>query len=231
MTPKVAGRVVVKILAVLTLVWYCQSFGMAKTRLRNAPTRDERKARTREELIGAAERLFTRDGFHATSVDAVADEAGYTKGAVYSNFDSKEGLFLALYERRVDRAVAETKRRLADGDPAAGLAELAAEAVIRRDHDDGWLAVFFEFWAHALRHPDLRERFRVQHARVLDVLADATARGFAERGGEPPEEPLKLATAWNAMALGLLLERLTQPEVVDEGLTERMMHVAFRDGS
>lgn len=203
---------------------------MAKTSPRNAPTRDERKARTREELIEAAERLFVRDGFHATSVDAVADAAGYTKGAVYSNFDSKEGLFLALYERRVDRAVAEMQRRLGDGDPAAGIAELAAEAVVRRGDDDGWLAVFFEFWAHALRHAELRERFRAQHVRVLDVLADATARGFAQRGIEPREDPLKLATAWNAMALGLLLERLTQPDVVDEGLTERMMRIAFRDG-
>jgi AcrR family transcriptional regulator len=204
---------------------------MATTRTRNALTRDERKARTREELIGAAERLFTRDGFHATSVDAVADEAGYTKGAVYSNFDSKEGLFLALYERRVDAAVAEMERRLADGDPAAGIAELAAEAMIRRGADDGWLAVFFEFWAHALRDTELRERFRAQHARVLDVLADAMARALAQRGSEPTEEPRKLATAWHAMSLGLLLERLTQPDVVDEGLTERMMALAFRSGS
>jgi AcrR family transcriptional regulator len=202
---------------------------MTSTGTRNAPTREERKARTREELIDAAERLFLRDGFHATSVDAVADAAGYTKGAVYSNFDSKEGLFLGLYERRVDRAVAETERRLGDGDPAAGIAQLAAEAVVRRGEDDGWLGVFFEFWAHALRHPELLERFRAQHVRVLDVLADATARGLARRGVEPHEEPRKVATAWNAMALGLLLERLTQPDVVDEGLTERMMSIAFRD--
>src|SRR5215207_1474658 len=193
---------------------------------RKAPTRDERKARTREELIDAAERLFTRDGFHATSVDAVADEAGYTKGAVYSNFDSKEGLFLALYEGRVDRAVAEMEQRLADGDPVAGITEMASEAVLRRGQEDGWLAVFFEFWAHALRRPELRERFRAQHGRVLDVLADASARGFALRGVEPREDPRKLATAWNAMALGLLLERLTQPDVVDAGLTERMMRTA-----
>jgi AcrR family transcriptional regulator len=202
---------------------------MDKTRTRNAPTREQRRARTRAELIDAAERLFTRDGFHATSVDAVADAAGYTKGAVYSNFGSKEGLFLALYERRVDQAVAETQRRLADGDPAAGIAELAGEAVVRRGDDDGWLAVFFEFWAHALRHPELRERFRVQHVRILDVLTDATARGFALRGIQPGEDPRKLTTAYNAMALGLLLERLTQPDVVDEGLTERMMRVAFRE--
>jgi AcrR family transcriptional regulator len=197
---------------------------------RKAPTREERKARTRQELVDAAERLFLRDGFHATSVDAVADEAGYTKGAVYSNFASKEELFLALYRRRVDRAVTEMERRLREGDPAAGIAELAAEAMVRRDADDGWIAVFFEFWAHALRNPEVRERFRVQHARFLEPLVAATKRALARRGLEPADDPRKLATAWNAMALGLMLERLTQPDVVDRGLTERMMALAFRDG-
>ena len=84
---------------------------MATTRV----TRSERKARTRDELLVAARKVFLRRGFHGATLEEIADEAGYTKGAVYSNFDSKEGLFLALYERRVDRAVAEMERRLADG--------------------------------------------------------------------------------------------------------------------
>jgi AcrR family transcriptional regulator len=70
-------------------------------------TRAEQRQRTREELIVAAERLFTGRGFHASSVDEIALEAGYTKGAVYSNFESKEDLFFAVYERRVDRVVAD----------------------------------------------------------------------------------------------------------------------------
>jgi AcrR family transcriptional regulator len=204
---------------------------MAKTRTRKAPTRDERKARTRAELLDAAERLFVRDGFHATSVDAVADEARYTKGAVYSNFDSKEDLFLAVYERRVERAIPEMEAALAAADdPAGGIERLAGEAAARRAEEDGWLAVFFEFWAHALRDPELRERFATQHARFLEPLVAATAQAFAGRGVEPYEEPRKLTTAWNAMQLGLLLERLTQPEVVDEKLAVRMMRIAFEQG-
>ena len=86
--------------------------------MRTALTRAERQARTREELVEAADRLFTKNGFHATSVDAVADDAGYTKGAVYSNFESKEDLFFAVYERRVDRRVADTEATLASGETA-----------------------------------------------------------------------------------------------------------------
>jgi len=63
-------------------------------------TRDERRAQTRERLIDAAADVFNRLGYHGASLEAVADAAGYTKGAVYSNFASKADLFVALAERR-----------------------------------------------------------------------------------------------------------------------------------
>ena len=92
-------------------------------------TRAERREQTRDDLIAAADRLFVEGGFHATSLDQIAAAAGYTKGAVYSNFASKEDLFFAVYERR-----ARTRRRrwqlteqLA-GDRGAGLdAHLASD--------------------------------------------------------------------------------------------------------
>ena len=68
-------------------------------------TRAEQQQRTREEVLAAADRLFVERGFHATSVDQIAQAAGYTKGAVYSNFAAKEDLFFAVYERRMERAV------------------------------------------------------------------------------------------------------------------------------
>ena len=60
--------------------------------MRTAFTREERRTQTRSELLDAAEQLFSEQGFHATSVDQVADEAGYTKGAVYSNFADKDDI-------------------------------------------------------------------------------------------------------------------------------------------
>jgi AcrR family transcriptional regulator len=187
--------------------------------MRTAPTRAERQAHTRSELVDAAERLFIAQGFHATSIDAVAAEAGFTKGAVYSNFTSKEDLFFAVYERRIDARVAEIEAIL----EAAPTVREGVERIIpgnrgRPETDDGWMAVFFEFWAHALRHPQLRKRFAAQHRRVIDVLATA----MLESGQELPDDPHKLATARYAMQLGLQLERLTQPEVVDERLGLRM---------
>ncbi|HEX6652755.1 MAG TPA: TetR/AcrR family transcriptional regulator [Thermoleophilaceae bacterium] len=197
--------------------------------MRTALTRADRRARTREELVDAADRLFTTNGFHATSIDAVADAAGYTKGAVYSNFASKEDLFFAVYERRVNRRVEEMEDTLAGGETAyEGMERLIAG--LEQRQDDGWLAVFFEFWAHVLRHPELRERFAGEHRRGARPLAAAMERMADERGEEVPEDPAKLATARLAMLTGLQLERMTQPDLVDEGLGVRMLRLAMNEG-
>jgi AcrR family transcriptional regulator len=191
-------------------------------------SRAERQQRTRVELVDAAERLFTKQGFHATSLDAVAAEAGFTKGAVYSNFASKEDLFFAVYERRVDRRVEQMEAAIEGAATAhEAIMEMVPGAGGRPQADDGWLAVFFEFWAHVLRHPELRERFAGQHRRVIEPLA----RASQELPGEQisPEEAHKVATARFAMQLGLQLERLTQPDVVDADLSRRM-GLMFMDG-
>jgi AcrR family transcriptional regulator len=200
--------------------------------MRTVPTRAERRARTRTELVDAAERLFTAQGFHATSLDAVAAEAGYTKGAVYSNFASKEDLFFAIYERRLEQRVAEFEAIFATAPTALdGLREAARTAAPRSDRSDGWLAVFFEFWAHVLRHEELRERFARLHSRIIDPL-EAGLRKHAEEVGEPlPEDPRKLATVRYAMQLGLQLERLTQPELIDTELGARMLTLSIDGGS
>jgi AcrR family transcriptional regulator len=192
-------------------------------------SRADRQARTRDELVEAADSLFTSNGFHATSIDAVADAAGYTKGAVYSNFASKEDLFFAVYERRVDRRVEEMQATLASAPTFYdGMEQLVAGLEDRRD--DGWLAVFFEFWAHVLRHPELRDRFAEQHRRGMEPVAEGMERLAAERGEQLPENPTKLATARLAMTTGLQLERLTQPDLVDAGLALRMMRLALDEG-
>ena len=169
---------------------------MATARL----TRAERREQTRDDLIAAADRLFVDGGFHATSLDQIAAEAGYTKGAVYSNFAAKEDLFFAVYERRA----AEAERRLAallQGDAAAALDRISADTTGR---------------------VELRGRFAEIHRRVQLPVARALERVAEQRGVELPDEAIRLAVAGGAMQIGLALERLTQPDVVDEALGARM---------
>jgi len=184
-------------------------------------TREERRVRTREDLVDAADRLFTANGFHTTTVDAIAADAGYTKGAVYSNFASKEDLFFAVYERRVDAAVRTSERLLADLGTSDAIDRAAADGASRKGRDDGWLAVFFEFWSHVLRHPELRDRFARVHARNQAPFAAALKRdGLAPTGTDVA--PDELVVAAMAMDVGLALERLVRPDAVDVTLSSRM---------
>ena len=187
-------------------------------------SRAERREQTRQELISAAEACFVTRGFHATSVDQVAERAGYTKGAVYSNFAAKEDLFFAVYERRVQRMQTEVEPGLRQAGAEHTFDWLATTMIERRDRDDGWLAVFLEFWAHALRNPELRDRFAAIHAGHLEPLAEAVQQLAEDRGLALPADVTasQVVLAWNAMEVGLGLERLTRRQAVDEVVARRM---------
>jgi AcrR family transcriptional regulator len=183
-------------------------------------TRAERQAQTRDELLAAGDRLFRESGFHGTSLDQVAASAGYTKGAVYSNFASKEELFFAIYERRVEAAVARNAEAL-EGAPAEAPLELARELL--SGSDPGWMAAFFEFWAHALRNPELRARFLVLHRRAQEPLV-AHARRWL-----PPDRDAEGWTLANAaMVNGMQLEQLTDPRLDGTDLTVAMLDASMR---
>jgi AcrR family transcriptional regulator len=187
-------------------------------------SRAERRERTRQELISAAEACFVSRGFHASSVDEVAERAGYTKGAVYSNFAAKEDLFFAVYERRVERMQTEVEPGLRRAGAEYTFDWLVTTLIERRDRDDGWLAVFLEFWAHALRYPELRDRFAAIHAGHLEPLAEAVQQLAEDRGLALPADVTasQVVLAWNAMEVGLGLERLTRRQAVDEVVARRM---------
>ena len=193
-------------------------------------SRVEQQRQTRERVLEAADELFVEHGFHATSVDGVAAEAGYTRGAVYSNFESKEDLFFAVYERRAERAIAEWERQISGESGAArGLDAVVVAITRRRGRDDGWLATFFEFWAHAVRRPALRARFAEIHLRAQEPLVRVLEADAREHGYELPDDARKLAVALYAMQLGLQLEHLTLPELADSQLGLRMNQVFFDD--
>ena len=193
-------------------------------------TRAQQQQQTREDILAAADRLFVAQGFHATSVDQIAQAAGYTKGAVYSNFDAKEDLFFAVYEARVDAAVAKLGRDLAStDDPRAVIESATSDTGTRRGRDDRWLATFFEFWAHVVRRPSLRARFAEIHARAQEPFDEALVQLADEHGVELPVKPRSLAAALMAMSVGLALERLVQPEVVDGQLGARVVNLVLDD--
>ena len=166
-------------------------------------TRSQRTALTRRELLEAAERRFFADGYHGTALDDIADDAGYTKGAVYSTFGSKAGLFLALFDVVAERRLSEIRGLLSTHEtPEEFVAALARQPV--DDANARFLLLAIEFWVHAAREPALLEEFSARHRRLRESIAE-----FA-----PPSSPLdpgSWAIATLALSNGLALERLIDP--------------------
>ena len=182
-------------------------------------SRTEAKAETRRRLLDAAEAVFGRAGYHGASIDQVAAEAGFTKGAVYSTFESKADLFLALLMERVTGRREEIEAALAGADSVddfvAEVARRFGSSVVAEK--DFWAALI-EFLSVVGRDPVLRDRFSAHHDESRDAVADSI-RNWASRVGEAPAlEPRRLATCVLALSNGLTLEGLLSPDDVDTQL-------------
>src|SRR3954471_13492259 len=111
--------------------------------------RAERKERTRAELVQAARRTFLRHGFHGASVDLIADEAGYTKGAVYSSFAGKDDLFLAVLDANFEQRRQAYTELLLDRERLEDAYRVVARFLFESDRDEPrWAPLLLEFWAH-----------------------------------------------------------------------------------
>jgi AcrR family transcriptional regulator len=191
--------------------------------VRQRLTRAERSAQTRAELMDSARRLFLRRGFHAASLELVAEEAGFTIGAVYSRFGSKADLFLAILDERIDQLVAEVAAVAADAQPVAAHAELLAGrrmALLERERE--WFPLVVEFWSHAARDERLRREFGARHERLVAAYAGLIEADYTRLGLALPLAPEVLARAVVAMGNGVALERLADPDRVPDGLLSTM---------
>jgi AcrR family transcriptional regulator len=193
-------------------------------------TREERRQRTREELVAAARRVFTREGFHGASLDQIADEAGYTKGAVYSNFAGKDELFLAVLDDHLARRASTYADAALDGTRIEDSYRAVAAAMTRLEQDEPeWTPLLVEFWAYASRRDDLRAAVSARRERFLDVIAgliDELSRRYGVRYAIPARE---VARGSAALARGIALERLLAPGRLSLELFERM-HTAYMRG-
>lgn len=185
-------------------------------------TRSETKADNRRRVLAAAETVFRREGFHGASLDQVAREAGFTKGVVYSQFDSKADLFFALLEARSHERVAAVRRIAAEHGPDAGpetLVRAQAEAFAASvSGEPDWWAVVIEFMSVVARDDRLRARYATHHERLRAAIAADVERWAAARGTAPALEPRAIATAIIGATNGLTLERLIAPGDVPDAL-------------
>jgi AcrR family transcriptional regulator len=172
-------------------------------------SRAESKAATRTELLDAARRVFVERGYHGASLDLVAREAGYTKGAVYSAFGSKGHMFLAVYDREVDARWTRIESSLEEmGDLRDGTSHDWFERVrVER----AWTLTLLEFRLQAARDPELGALYAAAHSRVVDRVA-----GVMRSGGVAGDDARALALDVIALSNGYALEHLALPDEATE---------------
>jgi AcrR family transcriptional regulator len=189
-------------------------------------TRKQRQAHTRERLMESAVRVFSRRGLAHGSIDDVAADAGFTKGAFYANFASKEELFLAMLDERFAQRVAELDGILAGDEDLDVQVRAGAEDFMRYlKADPEWERLFFEFAAHAGRDADFRVELVARYRRLRERIAELCRRRVEQAGIEPPVPVDDIATMLFAMANGIALEQMLEPDALPDGLYASMVEI------
>jgi AcrR family transcriptional regulator len=189
-------------------------------------TRKQRQEHTRHCLLEAAGRVFARRGLAQASVDEVAADAGFTKGAVYANFGSKEELFLEMLDLKFALRLQDMDRVLStDAPPEAQAREAGRDFIAQLAGDPDWGRLFFEAALHASRDEQFRVRLQASYAQMRQRMA-ALLEARAAAGGFDPGVPFdQLATMIFAMANGVAFERFVEPAAVGEDLFSSMLEL------
>jgi AcrR family transcriptional regulator len=135
-------------------------------------TPERRRELTRTALIDAGADVFAKRGFHAASLEEIAETAGFTRGAIYKNFENKEELFFAVIERRVDAQLSRFREVLREDQAAAtDPARLAAiwEEILPNERE--WFTLDLEFRLYAMRNEDARKRWVANERELLSLVA------------------------------------------------------------
>jgi AcrR family transcriptional regulator len=201
---------------------------MSTTR-RKRLTRPEQQAETRRLLLEAAEEVFRRRGFSGSSVEEIVAAAGFSRGAFYSNFDSKEALFIELLHSRVyDEFRRMLERAPQAGSPREQMLANAGELAQRYEHGQRWL---FELWleclAHAARHPDFASLPATFWRGNRRLVADRIESIYADAGERLPIDAKHVATALTALDIGLAVQNLVDPEEVPLDLYPQLYDLLF----
>lgn len=192
-------------------------------------TRAEKQAETRERLLEAAEAVFRERGFSSATVEEITARAGFSRGAFYSNFESREQLFIELLHRRVYDEFTDMLRRTPREPTArAQMAATAREFARRYEGAERWL---FELWleclAYAARHPEFASLaatfWRGNRALTANTI-DAT---YGQVGERPPIDSKHLATALTALDIGLAIQNLVDPDEVPLDLYPQLYDLLF----
>jgi AcrR family transcriptional regulator len=177
----------------------------------------ERTRATRRKLLDAAKRIFAKDGFEGARLEDIAAGAGYTRGAFYANFKSKEDIFFALLEEwvreRIETLTSAVRRH---SDPAEKLVALRTHYA-ELATDRRLVLISMEFKLFALRHPEAHARLRNRHRQIRASFAELFSEVMNALGKTIPIPYPAASACLGAVAQGLLLEHLLDQKTLSDG--------------
>ena len=182
-------------------------------------TRAESQARTRALIVEAATRLFLHDGFQVTSLEQIGEEAGFTRGAVYSNFPSKTAMGIAVIDELYEREARTLEAALEEaGDLASWFDALAAWAE-QTIGEPQWTRLEIELAAFSAHEESYKAATAERYARTRERWAAL----FTSRLGERlPMDPEALSTVALALGLGTGAQRAVDPDLAGSAWVEML---------
>ncbi len=197
------------------------------TRVRRRPTREQ----TRDRLLAAAATVFADRGYEQTSLDEISATAGLTKGAIYSNFGSKDDLFYALMSSQINDRLGQITSSIGTHTTFAEFSRDAGRVLSDATAGDPkWHLTFIEFWARAMRNPELRRDFAAHRQAARNAIADYLEDHAARLGVTLPLPAPQLAITLLALSNGLAIEQLLEPEHADKSLLPDLLEAAAHGG-
>ncbi len=180
--------------------------------MRTRLTRTEQTERNRASVLAAARRVFLARGYHGASLDQIADEAGFSKGVVYSQFASKADLFLTLLEARIEERAAGNARVVEGLTGDQGLETLLEHVSSFERIEPEWGLAVIEFRVHAARDRSLNRRYAAAHERTLAGMQRVITTLYDRTDETPPLPAPQLAQLLVALGAGARLEQAVDPE-------------------
>ncbi len=185
-------------------------------------SRKESQLQTRERLLDAGLEVFSRRGYYAASVDEIAAQAGFTKGAVYANFSSKEDLFLALIDRRFasDAQGYPGIIHFITDELQPGKGPDFKELVMQ---DRTWNLLMIEFFLYAMRDEANREKYAGRLEQLRGQMEENLTALYAQQGKKPVLPIEELPWSLFSLGVGMMLQFYIDPDGLPHGLYERSL--------
>lgn len=187
-------------------------------------TREQSRARTRRRLLESAAAVFAERGFAGASVEEVAERAGFSRGAFYSNFASKDDVFLALLDHHIEAGLRSLQDARDQGSPPEALFELLRAGTMGRMNEPrAWTLLWAEFWLHVVRNPELAPKLAARQRAARAALASLVEAQCQELGATLPMPAEELASLMLAVDDGLKLQEHLDPSAVPADLRARAL--------